>query len=62
MEAIRLRMVPVVPKRHLCTCGHITGWRKGVGDDFVGFGIKDYNPDNIDPNVGIEMTFNCPGV
>lgn len=35
-----------------------TGWRKGMGDDFVGFGIKDYNPDNIDPNVGIELSFN----
>lgn len=22
MESIRLRMVPAVPKRHLCTCGH----------------------------------------
>lgn len=45
--------IPIDPKMPF------TGWRKGIGDDFVGFGIKDYNPDHIDPNVGIEMAFNC---
>lgn len=45
--------IPIDPKMPF------TGWRKGIGDDFVDFGIVDYNPDHIDPNVGIEMTFNC---
>lgn len=44
--------IPIDPKMPF------TGWRKGMGDDFVGFGIRDYNPDNIDPNVGIELSFN----
>ena len=38
-----------------------TGWMASRGDDFVDFGI-DYDLDHIDPNVGIEITFNCPGV